>query len=35
MRKREVIELRQKIDCVGWSATSSGHQQGLVVKARL
>ena len=35
MRKREVIELRYNIDCVGWSATSLDHQQGLVVKARL
>lgn len=35
MRKREVIELRYKIDCVGWSSTSKGHQQGLVVNARL
>jgi hypothetical protein len=32
MRKREVIELRNKIDCVGWSCTSNGHQQGTVVK---
>jgi hypothetical protein len=27
MRKREVIELRYRIDCAGWSRTSSGHQQ--------
>ena len=32
MRKRKVIELRNKIDCVGWSCTSNGHQQGTVVK---
>jgi len=32
MRKREVIELRHKIDCMGWSSTSTGHQQGVVVK---
>ncbi len=31
MRKREVIELRYRIDCVGWSSTSMGHQQGTVV----
>jgi len=32
MRKREVIELRQIIDRVGWSSTSMGHQQGIVDK---
>jgi len=33
MRKREVIELRQIIDCVGGgSSTSMGHQQGIVDK---
>ena len=26
MRKREVIELRNKIDCVGWSCTSNGQE---------
>ena len=30
MRKREVIELRYRIDCVGWSCASNGHQQGAV-----
>ena len=30
MRKREVIELRYRIDCVEWSCTSNGHQQGAV-----
>ena len=32
MRKREVIELRQIIDCVVWSSTSTGHQKGIVDK---
>jgi len=32
MRKREVIELRYNIDCVWWSTTSMGHQQGIVDK---
>jgi hypothetical protein len=32
MRKREVIELRYRIDCAGWSGTSNGHQQGAVAK---
>ena len=32
MRKREVIELRYRIDCAGWSCTSNGHQQGTAVK---
>ena len=31
MRKREVIELRYRLDCVGWSCASDGHQQGAVV----
>jgi hypothetical protein len=35
MRKREVIEFRHKIDCVGWLSTSKSHQQELVVIARL
>ena len=35
MRKREVIEFRHKIDCMGWSNTSMGHQQEAVAKARL
>ena len=30
MRKREAIELRYRIDCVGWLCTSNGHQQGAV-----
>lgn len=30
MRKREVIELRYRIDCVGWLGTSNSHQQGTV-----
>ena len=34
MRKCEVIEFRHKIDCMGWSFTSKGHQQGLVAKKR-
>lgn len=29
MRKREVIELRYKIDCVGRLCTSNGRQQGV------
>ena len=32
MRKREVIELRYRIDYAGWSCTSNGHQQGTIVK---
>ena len=32
MRKREVIELRYRIDCVGRLFTSVGRQQGTVVK---
>lgn len=32
MRKREVIELRYRIDCVGRLFTSAGRQQGTVVK---
>lgn len=32
MRKREVIELRYRIDCVGRLVTSAGRQQGTVVK---
>ena len=32
MRKREVIEFRYIIDCMGWLYTSMGHQQGLIVK---
>ena len=35
MRKREVIELRYRIDCMGWSSTSKGHQQETVASARL
>ncbi len=31
-RKREVIELRYRIDCVGRLFTSVGRQQGTVVK---
>ena len=32
MRKREVIELRYRIDCVGRLGTSASRQQGTVVK---
>lgn len=32
MRKREVIELRYRIDYAGWSCTSNDHQQGTIVK---
>ncbi len=32
MRKREVIEFRHRIDCMGWPDTSEGHQQGIIVK---
>lgn len=32
MRKREVIELRYRIDCVGRLCTSISRQQGTVVK---
>ena len=32
MRKREVIELRYRIDCVGRLVASAGRQQGTVVK---
>jgi len=35
MRKREVIEFRHRIDCMGWPFTFEGHQEGIIVKARL
>ena len=35
MRKREVIELRYRIDCVGWLCPPNGHQQGTFVNARM
>ena len=34
MRKREVIELRYRIDCMGWSSASKGHQQETGVKRK-